>query len=250
MPRLILTVVSLALMACAARTVTAPRTTPVVDATRREVDAQSRSVLVLSAASLSPATAPAEAVRLGDPVATSIPTEWVERSLLDGGWNPVPHAAVAQLVARHSTAVALRDVLVRMDSSLADVADVLGPVSSADSVLVVREWRTTWEPVAGAYAGGRHLCCAAGELGVQLRSRGGALLWEARAFGRASDFADLQLTGRGRSAMVSHPDASCAGNADCSSCPDALPGAVVARLARSLSEAVVAELNRSTVTQN
>lgn len=226
--------------------VTAARTQPEVQATNRAVPrAATRAVMVLS---------PSVLADLGVESAASARPQYepataaVERELFDAGWNPVPKPVLVQLVTSHKVALNVREVTGRPGSTLVDVAGTLGPASTADSVLLVKGWRTMWLPVLHGRADATHmtrLCALSAELNVSYHDRSGRLLWEATVRGKATDLYDITVVGVSGTRELSHPEYACASATDaCSDCPAMVDEAAIRTLANHTARAAVRELTR------
>lgn len=205
------------LPACATTSVVA-RTRPEVESSHRALPPlPSRSVLVLGRATL------------GGPGQDGAPLAALERGLFDAGWDPMPKAALDRLLGSHRVAVALAEALDRTAPTALDLAAVLGPASTADSLLVVRAWRVGWAPAQGS--GRARVCVLRGTLDASLHDRSGRLLWEAVASVRTSDLQDLTVTERPGAVELSHPGLTCVSAEGCQACAAPADAAVLAALA-------------------
>jgi hypothetical protein len=240
---LLVTLAFLSLIGCVGA-VTAARTRPEVETTGRAVPkTATRSVLVLSPTVLADVGVES-ALPLRDLFAA--PTAAMERELFEAGWNPIDKPAIVKLVTTHKVALNIRQVTGREGAALIDIAGTLGPASTADTVLLVSGWRTSWQPVMidrRDYGYAAHLCTLAAELHVSLHDRGGRLLWEATSRGRATDMYDLTIVGNGGTADVSHPQYACASrDGNCSDCPATVDESAIRAMATDTAHAVVKDL--------
>lgn len=228
--RHILGVCLLALCACAT-TYQAPRTTAQLDVTARALPkAASRSVLVVSPASFQ-TVAPDVTFAAPTPAESeandfALPAQAVERQLFEAKWDPLPQVTFAKLVTSHGLAVALRELSGRGQASLLEAAALVGAASTADMVLVLKDWRLSWSPEPAARSKELSLCQLAAQLDMALYDKAGRPLWQGRVDARASDLMDLSMTVGWSEKTVSVPAYSCLAAKDCSRCDAVEPPAI------------------------
>lgn len=202
---------------CVTGSVGAPRTLPFADTTSRVRTATvSKTVLVVG-----PSTFQEIDAELAFGVMDGHVTSALEKQLFAVGWDPVPKAQLAQLIARHQVAKTIRTIRDRSKATYLDAAASVLASSTADAVLIVRDWRTSWSSQAGAVFDKWQLCPLAAELDLALFDRNGKLVWQGVARTRSTDFLDLTLSVKSGSAETNYPSLACVTSESCGACTTA-----------------------------
>lgn len=212
--------VLLALAGCATGAVGAPRTLPFVETTSRvRTPAPSKTVLVVGPSTFQEIDAD---LAFGVMDAHVIPS--LERQLFEAGWDPVSKAQLGQLITRHQVAKSLRAIQDRSRATYLDAAASVLASSTADALLLVRDWRTSWSSQSAAAFDKWNLCPVAAELDLALFDRTGKLVWQGVARTRATDFLDLTLVVKAGTGGTNYPSFACVTDRGCSVCsPPARP---------------------------
>ncbi|HEY3451349.1 MAG TPA: hypothetical protein VGK67_33635 [Myxococcales bacterium] len=228
-----LPLLALCLVGCAT-TVTAPKTSPLLDVSARGLPPlPTKSAIVLSAATfqqVSPdlsfnsclsstndasksagASAACPPARIADLAAV---TNQVEKLLFEAGWEPINQAGASKLITSNRVAVALRDLLSRGQASLLEASLQVGLASTADLIIVVSDWKPTFGTRSVAEGGGYKLCPVNGELGMEAYGRTGKLIWRGSVAVQATDTLDVTMTG----SEVSPKGYACATKQSCLDC--------------------------------
>ena len=204
----------LATAGCVTGSVGAPRTLPFADTTSRvRTPTGSRTVLVVG-----PSTFQEIDSDLAFGVMDGHVTSALERELFAAGWDPVSRSQLAQLVTRHQVATSIRTIRDRSRATYLDAAASILASSTADAVLIVRDWRTSWSSQAGAVFDKWQLCPLATELDLALFDRNGKLVWQGVARTRSTDFLDLTLSVKSGSAETNYPSFACVTSESCGAC--------------------------------
>ena len=207
----------IALSACATGSVGAPRTQPSVDATSRtRPPVASKVVLVVG-----PSTFQEIDADLAFGVMDGSAISAVERQLFEAGWDPVSRAALSKLLAGHQLAKTLRAIQDRSKATYLDAAASIVASSTADALVLVRDWHAAWSPQSAATFDKWKLCPLAAELDVAVFDRGGRLVWQGAARTRSTDILDLTLSVRSGSAETNYPEFACVTDQTCSTCSSA-----------------------------
>jgi hypothetical protein len=241
---------SLALLTSCATTLTAAVTTPSLDSSARGLPSlPTRSVLVVSAATflqvspdlvfnpcLSSTAAGSRAYGAGCPPAPlaelASATALIERALFEAGWEPVTQAAAARVITSSRVAVGLRSLLSRGQASLLEGTLVVGPATSADLLLVVSDWWTSFDGAGQQGPGTAKLCPLSGVLGLEAYGRTGALLWRGQVTVQTTDLRPVSRTG----SEVSPAGFACVATQSCAECTSSQqvsPAAVQALLSHA-----------------
>ena len=206
--------VLLALAGCATGSVGAPRTLPFIETTSRvQAQAPTKAVLVVGSSTFQEIDA-----ELAFGVMEGYVVSALERQLFEAGWDPVSKAQLAQLITRHQVAKSLRTMRDRSKATYLDAAASILASSTADAVLIVRGWRTSWSSQAGAVFDKWQLCPLAAELDLALFDRNGKLVWQGVARTRSTDFLDLTLSVKSGSAETNYPSFACVTSESCGAC--------------------------------
>lgn len=205
------------LTGCATGSVGAPRTLPFVETTSRvRAPTPSRTILVVG-----PSTFQEIDAELAFGVMDAHVISSLERQLFDAGWDPVSKAQLGQLISRHQVAKTLRTLRDRSRATYLDAAASVLASSTADALLLVRDWRTSWSPQAAAAFDRWQLCPLSAELDLALFDRTGKLVWQGVARTHATDFLDLMLTVKAGSGHTNYPPFACVTDEGCSACTSA-----------------------------
>lgn len=246
MNRATLFAVLAALGAACATSRVVPQTAPELSATSRAVPPlPSRGMLVLGRDTLrsvaSDLVVQRAAADAPPPRDDAVVLAALAREMFETGWNPAPEPAVTRIVTGHRVAVGLRDVLARGQATLLDAASMIAPASTADAVLVVRDWALGWAAAPVLAESGWAVCPLAADLAVSLHDRSMQLLWEGRVRVRTTDLSETRVTvARKRAWAV--PPTSCVARGGCGGCstppsPDA-EAALAEHAARVIADAV------------
>jgi hypothetical protein len=202
---------------CVTGSVGAPRTLPFAETTSRvRTPTMSKTVLVVG-----PSTFQEIDAELSFGVMDGHAVSALERQLFDAGWDPVSKAQLAQLITRHQVAKTLRTMRDRSKATYLDAAASVLASSTADALLLIRDWRTSWSSQAGAVFDKWQLCPLAAELDLALFDRTGKLVWQGVTRTRSTDFLDLTLSVKAGSADTNYPSFACVTSESCRACTTA-----------------------------
>lgn len=231
-----------------ATTVVVPRTRPVVDATGRAPGTPpAKAILVVGPDTLGvggrDAAVPQRQGAASQASGEEALVAALGRELFERGWAITSEAQVGKAVARHRTAVALRELAGRGASPL-ELALAAAEGASADTILLVRRGRVGWAAKPSAAVRKIVLCPLEAEVEVGVYDRSGRLYWEASVRTAATDLHDLSFTvGFLNRARTLPPDLSCAADTDCSRCFAQVPTEDALReLARHAASTVAATM--------